>query len=85
MKHVLDIEQLLSGNYYKFSDLVGKADGIMITGSYATKSALNYSDIDIIVLSQRVNYLYSESIYYRKKNIHIIFFPYYKFQEIKVN
>ncbi|MBQ2959318.1 MAG: nucleotidyltransferase domain-containing protein [Alistipes sp.] len=68
MKHVLDIEQLLSGNYYKFSDLVEKADGIMITGSYATKSALNYSDIDIIVLSQRVNYLYSESIYYRKKN-----------------
>ena len=82
MKYVLDIEHFLMGKSSKFSDLLGMADGIMLTGSYATKSALNCSDIDIIIISRSVNYLYSESICYKKEHIHLIFFPFYKFQDI---
>lgn len=82
MKYIPEIERLLSGENNKFSGLFELVDGLMLTGSYATKSSASNSDIDIIVLSQNVNYLYSESICYGEKYVQLIFFPYYKFQDL---
>lgn len=61
MNFIPEIERLLSGERNKFSELFGLVDGLMLTGSYATKSSTRNSDIDIIVLSRNVNYLYTES------------------------
>lgn len=59
MNFIPEIERLLSGERNKFSELFGLVDGLMLTGSYATKSSTRNSDIDIIVLSRNVNYLYT--------------------------
>lgn len=82
MNFIPEIERLLSGERNKFSELFGLVDGLMLTGSYATKSSTRNSDIDIIVLSRNVNYLYTESVCYGEKYVQLIFFPYYKFQDI---
>ena len=60
--------------------ILDNADGIMLTGSYATGENMHNSDIDIVILSRKINYIYCESLNLSRKTIQIIFFPYFKGQ-----
>lgn len=83
MNSISEIEQILSRlSNDKFSGLFQRIDGLMLTGSYALNTTNENSDIDIIVLSKNVNYIYSETIYSVGKYVQLIFFPYFKFQNI---
>lgn len=83
MTSIFEIEKTLSRlSVSKFSELFQLADGLMLTGSYASNTENENSDIDIIVLSKNINYVYSETTYSSSECIQFIFFPYSKFQNI---
>lgn len=83
MTPIFEIEQILSRlSICKFSELFQLADGLMLTGSYASNTKNENSDIDIIVLSKNINYVYSETTYSSSECIQFIFLPYFKFQNI---
>lgn len=69
----------------KFSELFKMADGLMLTGSYASNKFVENSDIDIIVLSKNINYVFSETVGFDLKYVQLIFFPYNKFQDIIID
>lgn len=76
-----DIRNSFSANFdERFEELLDRADGVMLTGSYAVGKSVSSSDIDIVVLSKRINYIYSESFYDAGQYFQLIFFPYYKVQ-----
>lgn len=58
--------------------LLASADGVMVTGSFATGKNTSSSDIDIIILSRKINYIYCESFKDLNQKFQFIFFPYYK-------
>lgn len=64
----------------RLQDILENSDGVMLTGSYAVGKSVTSSDIDIVILSKRINYIYSESFYDSKQYIQLIYFPYYKLQ-----
>lgn len=83
MTSIFEIEQILSRlSVGKLSELFQMADGLMLTGSYASNTINENSDIDIIVLSKNINYVYSETTNSSSKCIQLIFLPYFKFQNI---
>lgn len=69
----------------KFSNLLYTADAVMLTGSYALNEQTTDSDIDIIILSKNVNYIYSETTNSENQCVQFLFFPYFKFQNIIIN
>ena len=80
---MFEIERILSRlSVGKLSELFQMADGLMLTGSYASNTINEKSDIDIIVLSKNINYVYSETTNSSSKCIQLIFLPYFKFQNI---
>lgn len=64
----------------RLQDILDSSDGVMLTGSYAVGKSISCSDIDIVILSRRINYIYSESFYDTGQYIQLIFLPYYKVQ-----
>lgn len=81
-----DIRNSLSPNTALFFEkLLDVADGVMLTGSHATGRCNSISDIDIVIFSRHVNYLYTESLYDNALNIQLTFLPYYKIQPLIIN
>ena len=59
-------------------DLLKCADGVILAGSCAVGRNISNSDVDIVIFSKKINYIYCESMCETGRNFQFIFFPYYK-------
>lgn len=60
-------------------------DGIILTGSYALHTNSKYSDIDIILISKNVSYVYAERCYFADNEYQLLFLPYFQSPYILLN
>lgn len=71
---------LLTNITPRILNMLNCADGVILAGSYAVGRNISNSDVDIVIVSKKINYIYTESLYEIGHNIQLIFFPYYKIQ-----
>lgn len=80
-----NISHILSANIPpRVLNMLNCADGVILAGSYAVGRNISNSDIDIVIFSKNINYIYSESLCEMDYNIQLIFFPYYKTQYVLI-
>lgn len=65
-------------DYYEYVNSLFPESFVFLSGSQASSSNNNQSDIDFICCTKYASYVYSEITVYKKRKLHIIFFPHYK-------